>query len=161
MGLVQVFRDSPCPPLLAGYLLDLVLEEWSVSGQIYLLHLLARHEDARACGDTQQMEALEPELREHCAQIQLPERWHLDRLFGDEGFETFGDGIYPVWASALVQLCALEQFWTRTLLGLPAREPYRLSDTGSLSGLEFDQPNRSRTSSAASSPLAKDSSVQW
>ena len=77
VGLVQLFRDSPCPDLLARNLLELELEDFRETGQDYLLHLVLSRARARHVGTTREVEALDDEIHEHAIYEQIPQRWRL------------------------------------------------------------------------------------
>ncbi len=126
VGLVQLFRDVPCPDLLARYLLDLELEDWRECARSYMRHLVLRREDARVNWETEEVEQLDVEIHEHAIHEQIPKRWNLDTLFSRSGYETYGDGHLAVWATILIQLCTLEQYWEGVLLGYPPENPYLL-----------------------------------
>ncbi len=126
MGLVQLFREVPCPDLMAHHLLDAALEDFRESGHHYLMHLVAERDHARRRGATKEIAALDAKIHEHAIHEQIPKRWCLDFLFSEAGYRTFGAGLLPFWAVVLIQICTLEQHWEGTLLGFPPGNPYRL-----------------------------------
>ncbi len=126
MGLVQLFRDVPCPDLMACHLLDAVLEDFRESGHHYLMHLVAERDHARRRGAADEIAALDAKIHEHAFHEQIPRRWRLDYLFSETAYRTFGDHLFPCWAVSLIEICTLEQHWERILLGLPPRNPYLL-----------------------------------
>ncbi len=131
MGLVQLFRDwpcreFPCPDVFARYLLELALEDFRETGHHYLMHLVAKRDVALQRGVTEEVTALGDEIHEHALHEQIPRRWQLDFLFSEAGYRLFGDGLLGWWASVLLEICTLEQYWESALLGLPTRNPYLL-----------------------------------
>ncbi len=82
---------------------------------------------ARRRGTPEEVSALEEQIHEHAIFEQIPQRWHLDFLFSQAGYAEYGDAILPFWATALIQLCTLEQHWEGALLGLPPRKPHVLA----------------------------------
>ncbi len=123
MGLVQIFRETPHPDLMARRLLDAALADFRESGHHYLLHLVAERDFARRRGTAEELAALDAKIHEHAAHQQIPERWPLDFLFSRAGYEMHGDPILAVWATVLIEICTLEQHWERALLGLPPQNP--------------------------------------
>ena len=123
MGLVQLFRDVPCPDLMARHLLDAALADFHESGHHYLMHLVAERDFARRRGSADEIADLDKLIHEHAIHEQIPQRWRLDTLFNLAGYDTYGEGIFTVWATLLIEICALEQHWERALLGLPPRNP--------------------------------------
>ena len=123
MGLVQLFRDAPCPDLLARHLLDAALADFRETGHHHLMLLVADRDRARRRGTPQEVEAVAEEIYEHAIREQIPRRWRLDFLFSQAGYEAYGDGLFAFWATALIQICTLEQHWERALLGLPPLNP--------------------------------------
>ncbi len=126
MGLVQLFRDVPCPDVMARRLLDAVLADFRETGHHYLLERVQARETARRAGTPRAVEALDAEIHEHAIHEQIPRRWRLDFLFSQAGYDTYGEGILPFWAAVLIQICVLEQHWEKTLLGLAPENPYLL-----------------------------------
>lgn len=118
VGLVQIFRESTCPPLVARALLIRVLEDFHETGHHYLLHLARSREDAHVNGTDDQVDALDTEIREHRIHLQIPERWQLDFFFSLAGYRRLGDGLLAFWAVVLTQIVTLEQVWEDILLGL-------------------------------------------
>ncbi len=127
MGLVQLFRDVPCPDVFARHLLDAVLEDFRQSGHHYLMHLVAQRDFARQRGTAEEVAALDAEIHEHAVHEQIPQRWQLDFLFSHAGYDRYGEGILPFWAVVLIRLCTLEQHWQGALLGLPPQNPCLLA----------------------------------
>ena len=127
VGLVQLFRASPCPDVLARRLLGLALDDFSETGFHYLLYLVMSREKARRVGTTQEVEALDAQLHEYAIDEQFPQHWHLDYLFSKAGYDTYGGGLLPLWAAVLIQLCTLEQHWEGVLLGYRRQNPYLAS----------------------------------
>ena len=126
VGLVQLFRDSPCPDVMARQLLELALADFCETGFHYLLYLVMSREKARRVGTTQEVEALDDQINEYAIDEQSPQQWHLDYLFSKAGYDTYGDGLLPFWAAVLIQLCTLEQQWEGVLLGYRPQKPYPL-----------------------------------
>ena len=126
MGLVQLFRDVPCPDLMARYLLDAALEDFRESGHHYLMYLVAERDHARRRGTTPEIVAVDAQIHEHAMHEQIPQRWRLDFLFSPAAYATYGDGLSPVWATILIQICTLEQHWEGALLGYPPGSPHLL-----------------------------------
>ncbi len=131
VGLVQLFRDwpcpeFPCPDVFARHLLARVLEDFRETGHHYLMHLVAERDHARRRGRPEEVSALDQQIHEHAIHEQIPERWRLDFLFSEAGYRTFGDSLLAFWATALIQLCTLEQHWEGALLGLRPENPYLL-----------------------------------
>ena len=126
MGLVQLFREAPCPDVMARHLLDLALTDFRETGHHYLMMLVAERDSARRRGAADEVVALDIKIHEHAVREQIPKRWRLDSLFSQAGYEEYGDPIFAVWATVLIQICTLEQHWERALLGLPAQNPYLL-----------------------------------
>ena len=126
MGLVQLFREVPCPDLMARHLLDAALADFRESGHHYLMNLVAQRDHARRRGDAQEIEALTTKIHEHTINEQLPQRWDVDFLFSQRGYEAIGDQVLAVWATILIEICTLEQHWEGALLGYPPENPYLL-----------------------------------
>ncbi len=106
MGLVQLFGDVPCPDILARRLLLAVLADFSETGYHYLLHLARCRDKAWINDTTDQMEAIDAQIREYHVHQQMPWRKKLDFLFSQAGYGRFGDGILPFWDVTLLQLVA-------------------------------------------------------
>ena len=128
MGLVQLFRDwpcreFPCPEVFARHLLDLVLADFYETGHHHLMMLVAQRDHARQDGPPEEVVALDRKIHEHTIYEQLPKRWDLDYLFSRRGYEAYGNPLFAVWATVLIQICILEQHWERAVLGLPAQNP--------------------------------------
>ncbi len=123
MGLVQIFRASQCPPLVARTLLVDVLADFRETGYLYLLHLARCRDDAWANGTEEQVEALDAKIREHLMRAQIPQRWQLDRLFSIDAYKQYGDGLLACWAFMLIQICTLEQYWEDIVLGYRPTSP--------------------------------------
>ena len=124
VGLVELFRDSPFPDVMARRLLELALEDFTETGFHYLLYLVMSRAKARRVGTTQEVEALDDQLHEYAIDEQFPQQWHLDYLFSKAGYDTYGGGLLPLWAAVLIQLCTLEQQWEGALLGYRRQKPY-------------------------------------
>ncbi len=124
MGLVQLFRDVPHPDLMARRLLDAALADFRESGHHYLMHLAAERDSARRRGVAEEVAAMDARIHEHAIHEQIPRRWNLDTLFSRSGYETYGDGHLAVWATILILLCTLEQYWEGVLLGYPPENLY-------------------------------------
>ena len=124
MGLVQLFRDSPFPDVIARRLLELALADFRETGFHYLLYLVMSREKARRVGTTQEVEALDAQLNEYAIDEQFPQQWHLDYMFSRAGYDIYGDGLLPFWAAVLIELCTLEQHWEGVLLGYRRQKPY-------------------------------------
>ena len=121
MGLVQLFRDSPFPGVIARQLLELALEDFRETGHHYLLYLVMSRGMARRHGTTQEVEAFDDQINEYAIHEQFPRHWHLDYMFSKAGYDTYGDGLVPFWAAVLIQICTLEQQWEGVLSGTGAR----------------------------------------
>lgn len=126
MGLVQLLRDVPHPDLMARHLLDRALEDFRESAHHYLMHLAAQRDHARQGGSTEEIAAIDAQIYEHAIHEQIPQRWNLLFLFSEEGYRMYGDPLLAVWATSLIQICILEQYWERVLLGLSPKKPYPL-----------------------------------
>ena len=127
MGLVQLFREVPCPDILARHLLDRELMDWRLTAQRYLLHLVLSRAAARRHGKSAaDVEQFDNKIEEHLMHEQIPTRWGLDSLFSEAGYAAYGPGIFPCWAVALIRLCTLERYWCEILHGSQPEDPYRL-----------------------------------
>ncbi len=111
---------------MARHLLDAALEDFRESGHHYLMHLVAERDHARRRGIAEEVAGVDAQIHEHAIHEQIPKRWRLDVLFSPAGYATYGDEIFGTWATVLIQICTLEQFWERTLLGLPPLSPHLL-----------------------------------
>ncbi len=124
VGLVQLFRDVPCPDLLARELLGRLLEEFRETAHHYLLELVHAREKALYDGGTaEEVTALDTQIYEHAIHQQIPQRWQLDDLFSQAGYDEYGDDIFAFWAGVLLHINTLEQHWEGALLGLRPRNP--------------------------------------
>ena len=94
MGLVHIFRASPCPPLLVRRLLRAILAELQETGHHYQLFLVQQRQLAQETGADDEVANLDASIRKHLIRQQIPSRWNLDFLFGFEGFEIYGRGIF-------------------------------------------------------------------
>lgn len=121
MGLVQMFRASPCPPLLACRLLQSVLADFRDTGHNYLMFLAVSRDEARLRG--QRTEAIDEAIREYALYSQIPKRWRLASFFSFDAYQRFGDALLSFWASALIQISVLERYWEDLILGLPPTNP--------------------------------------
>ena len=132
MGLVQLFREwpcreFPCPDVFARYLLELALEDFRETGHHYLMHLLAKRDGARQDGNAEAIAAVDTQIHEHTLHEQIPQRWHLDFLFSQAGYQLLGEGLLPFWACSLIEICTLEQYWESVLFGLRPQNPALLA----------------------------------
>ena len=76
MGLVQLFRDLPCPDVMARELLFSVLADFRETGHHYLLELVHAREKALYDGGTrEELKALDAKIHEHAIHEQIPRRW--------------------------------------------------------------------------------------
>ncbi len=123
VGLVQLFRDVPCPDLLARHLLDLELDDWRDCARSYMRHLVLRREEARVNWETEEVEQLDVEIHEHAIHEQIPKRWGLVHVFSEA---YHGDSIFAFWAEALIHLCTLEGYWLELLGGMRPTDPHTL-----------------------------------
>ncbi len=126
VGLVQLFREVPCPDQMARHLLERALEDFCETGHHRLMCLVAKRDHAMRRGTPEEVTALSAQIHEHAIHEQIPRRWQLDFLFSPVGYATFGEEILWVWAAILIQICTLEQHWERVLLGYPPRNPHLL-----------------------------------
>lgn len=126
MGLVQIFRASACPPLVARSLLVDVLADFRRTGYQYLLHLARCRDDVWVNGTDDQVAALDDKIRLHLLRAQIPQRWQLDTLFSIDAYKKYGDGLLAVWAVALIQISTLEQYWEDIVLGYRPTCPHFL-----------------------------------
>lgn len=124
VGLVQLFREVPCPDLMARCLLDAALKNFRNSAHYRLMQLVAERDLARLHGTAEEVANLDAKIHEHTLLEQLPRRWDVDFLFSQVGYQTHGDPMLAVWAVVLIEICTLEQHWESALLGLPATNPY-------------------------------------
>ena len=123
VGLVQLFGDVPCPDILARRLLLAVLSDFFETGHHYLLHLARWRDEVWINGTTDQVEALDKQIREYHVHQQIPWRKKLDFLFSQAGYEKYGIDITAFWAATLLQLVTLEQYWEDIVLGYKPKNP--------------------------------------
>ncbi len=153
MGLVQLFGDVPCPDILARRLLLAVLADFLETGHHYLLHLARCRDEVWINGTTDQVEALDEQIREYHVHQQIPSRKKLDYLFSQAGYEKYGVDIMAFWSATLLQLVTLEQYWEDIVLGYKPKNPYLLpgfhADDDSTEWLEDFRPGWSEELLAA------------
>ena len=125
MGLVQAFRVMPCPDLLARHLLDEVLERFRESAHHYEIYLLMKQCEALGQGATAEAEIFARAIEQHEILERIPERLRVKELFTERAHAAYGDGIFPWWAAALIQLCHLDEAWEEVLLGVTPKPPVR------------------------------------
>ena len=126
MTLVQIFSQSPSPALLARHLLDQVLERFRESAHHYEIYLLMKQCEALGQGATAEAEIFARAIEQHEVLERIPERLRVEELFTERACATYGDGIFPWWAAALIQLCHLDEAWEDVLLGVTPKPPVRL-----------------------------------
>ena len=126
MGLVQLFRNVPCPNLLARHLLDEVLERFRESAHHYEIYLLMKQCEALGHGATAEAEIFARAIEQHEILERIPERLRVEELFTERAYATYGAGIFPWWAAVLIQLCKLDEAWEEVVLGVTPKPPVRL-----------------------------------
>ena len=126
MGLVQLFRNVPCPDLVARHLLDEVLERFRESALHYEIYLLMKQCEALGQGASAEAETFARAIEQHEIHQRIPERLCVNELFTERAYATYGVGLFPWWAAVLIQLCKLDEAWEEVVLGVTPKPPVRL-----------------------------------